>query len=166
MLYFDESHDLLDKCTRTRDDADQNPDVGNDPRSAYQILCRVLSTLRTQDVFTVFLSTNSSLSQYSPYHEKMWSYRSPAGDLKPDYMQAPIVELPFDIFARVKEDDVKLEQVSEPGHMVQFGRPLYVIVLSFVACLSMKLTGFGRNGRRRPFRRMTGSNVICSLLPR
>lgn len=28
-------------------------------------------------------------------------------------MQAPIVDLPFDIFAMVKEDDVKLEKVSE-----------------------------------------------------
>ena len=54
----------------------------------------------------------------------MRSYPSPAGDQKPDYMQAPIIELPFDTFPKVKEGDVQLEQVSEPGHMVQFGRSL------------------------------------------
>jgi hypothetical protein len=125
MLYFDESHDLLDKRTLDVDVQDHNaPDTASEQRSAYQILCRTFSTCTNQDLFVVYLSTNSSLSQYSPYHEQIWSYRSPAGDIKPDDMQPPIVELPFDAFAKVKEGDVKLEQVSEPGHMVQFGRPL------------------------------------------
>ena len=120
MVYFDESHDLLDKRTL----APKTPDPENEQCSAYQLLCKAFGACTKQDLFVVYLSTNSNLSQYSPYHEKMWSYRSRSGDNKPDDMQAPIVELPFDTFAMVKEDDVKLEEVSEPGHMVQFGRPL------------------------------------------
>jgi len=54
----------------------------------------------------------------------MWSYRTEGGDYKPDELQAPIVELPFDTFANVKEDKLTLEEVSQSGHMVQFGRPL------------------------------------------
>jgi len=122
MVHFDESHDLLNK--RTLDVQVPNAaDAANEQRSAYQILCRTFRTCANQDLFVVSLDELES-KPYSPYHEKMWSYRSPAGDLKPDDMQAPIVELPFDTFAKVKEGDVKLEQVSEPGHMVQFGRPL------------------------------------------
>ena len=120
MIYFDEFHDLLDKRTLVP----KIPDPENEQRSAYQLLCKAFGACAKQDLFVVYLSTNSSLSQYSPYHERMWSYRSPAGDLKPDDMQAPIVELPFDTFATVKEYNVKLEQVSKPGFMVQFGRPL------------------------------------------
>ena len=54
----------------------------------------------------------------------MWSHRTEEGDYNPDELQAPIVELPFDTFAKVEEDKVALEEVSQPGHMVQFGRPL------------------------------------------
>jgi len=123
MLYFDESHDLLDKRTLYVN-APNAPDAANEQRLAYQILCRTFCTCTRQDLFVVYLSTNSSLGFYSPYYEKIWSYRSPAGEAKPGHMQAPFVELPFDTFAKVKENHVKLEQVSEPGYMVQFGRPL------------------------------------------
>jgi hypothetical protein len=117
LLSLDESRDLLD--TRTHD-----LETKNEQPSAYQLLCKAFGACINQDLLVVYLSTNLSLSQYSPYHEKIWSYRSSAGVLRPDDMQAPIVELPFDTFAKVKEDDVKLEQVSEPAFMVQFGRPL------------------------------------------
>jgi len=110
LLSLDESRDLLD--TRTHD-----LETKNEQPSAYQLLCKAFGACINQDLFVVYLSTNLSLSQYSPY-------RSSAGVLRPDDMQAPIVELPFDTFAIVKEDDVKLEQVSEPAFMVQFGRPL------------------------------------------
>jgi hypothetical protein len=122
MIYLDESHDLLNKRTRTL--VNTTPDPENEQRSAYQILCKAFGACAKQDLFVVYLSTTSNLSQYSPYHEKMWSYRSPSGDNNPDDMQAPIVELPFDTFAMVKEGHVKLEKVSEPKHMVKFGRPL------------------------------------------
>jgi len=117
LLSLDESSDLLDTRTHVLG-------TEKEERSAYQLLCRAFGACTRQDLFIVYLSTNSSLSQYSPYHQKMWSYRSSAGVVRPDDLQAPFVELPFDTFAMVKEDDVKLEQVSEPAFMVQFGRPL------------------------------------------
>jgi len=122
MVYFDESHELLRIHTN---DADPNfPGRRSEQHSAYQILCRAFSACVKEDLFVVYLSTNSNLSKYSPYQEIMWSYRTAEGDYKPDELQAPIVELPFDTFARVEEDTVTLEEVSQPGHMVQFGRPL------------------------------------------
>jgi len=39
----------------------------------------------------------------------MWSYRTEEGDRRPDELQAPIIELPFDTFANVKEDKLTLE---------------------------------------------------------
>jgi hypothetical protein len=108
MLYFDECDDLFDKFTL----APETPDPRNEQRSAYQILCYVSNAYVAEDFFVVYLSTRLTLVDYSTYC------------LNPEKLQAPIVELPFDTFATVREGDIKLEQVSKPGHMVQFGRPL------------------------------------------
>lgn len=150
MLSFDECRDLFDTCTF----APETPDPGNEQRSAFQILCSAFGVCTSQDLFVVYLSTDLGLVPYSPGH------------LDPENLQAPIVELPFDIFATVEEDNVKLEQVSEPGYMVQFGRPLSVNAVSFMTYLLMQLQGFGRNGRRRLLLGLTMYSVICFFLRR
>jgi hypothetical protein len=144
MLSFDECRDLFHTSTL----APETPVPGNERRSAFQLLAIAIGVCASQDLFVVYLSTDLGLIPYSP-------------QVDPRSMQAPIVELPFDTFATVEEDVVKLEQVSEPGHMVQFGRPLSVNAFSFVACLLMQLQGFGRDGKRRLLRGLTTYNVTC-----
>lgn len=125
MLYFDESHELLHDFT--------TEDNKGKPRSAYPILCRSLNSVQKQDVFVVYLSTNSSLQHYSPRMDNFKFSSVPwisAGPVPPEDLQALFVELPFDI-TKVKERDITLTQVSKVTHMAQFGRPLYV-TLSFV----------------------------------
>jgi len=145
MLYFDDCDRLFDKFTL----APKTPHPRKEQRSVYQILCDVSNACVTEDLFVVYLSAKLALVDYSPYC------------LNSEKMQAPIVELPFDTFATVHEDNIKLEQVSEPGHMVQFGRPLSVNAVSFMACLLIQLKGSGRDGRRRILRGLMVYDVIC-----
>ena len=63
----------------------------------------------------------------------------------------------------MQEDDVKLEQVSKPGYMVQFGRFLSVNAVSSMAYLLTQFQGFGRDGRRRILRELTAYDLIFFL---
>jgi len=120
LIYFDESHELLHRET-----IELFPDGGDvelAKRSVYQVLCRAIENFTKFDIFAVYLSTNSSLSGYSPHNKISWSARS--GEDAGDQLQAPFVELPFDIWAQVREDTLRLDDVAKAEHMVKFGRPL------------------------------------------
>lgn len=118
ILYFDESHELIKKLTN---------DTGTEKRSAYQVLCKSLNSIIEEDVFVIHLSTNSNLGRYSPRQAQFWSLRgTSSGPLTPVELQAPFVELPFDVFSKVKENYMTLDKVWTIEHMVKFGRPLYV----------------------------------------
>lgn len=124
MLSVDEPHDFLSPLTLVVKNLSGK--VTQDPRTPYQVLCRAFGTLVAQDIFAVFISTTSTLSDYSPDDEAFWSYRGLTGETNPADLQAPFVELPFDTFASVTEG-VTLESVASGAQMAQFGRPLYVV---------------------------------------
>jgi hypothetical protein len=117
LIYLDESHEMTtDKQT-----------LPDDGRNAYQILCSSLNELLKLDLFCVFLSTNSSLQEYSPSPRIFWSKRGRNSTLA--YVQTPYTELPFDIWKReqlVTEGVHTLDDVCAVEFMVRFGRPLCV----------------------------------------
>ena len=86
LIYVDESHAMT-----TEEETFQN-----DGRNAYQTLCSSLNELLGLDIFVVFLSTNSSLQEYSPSRRIFWSSRGRDATLS--YAQTPYTELPFDIW--------------------------------------------------------------------
>lgn len=114
VLYFDESYGM------TTDNAE-----GASEKSAYQILCKAINELHKQDLFTVFLSTSSNLSSFSPSQRLWWSARARKAPV--DGVQSPFVELPFDTWKEaiiVREGTETLTEVCETGFMARFGRPL------------------------------------------
>ena len=118
VLYFDESHILMDEPFASAD-------LKEDARSGYQILCSVMNYFRRLSLCCIYLSTNSSLSKFSPSKRYWWSARTRQG--KDDPVQAPFVELPFDVWNNnilAKEGTHTLEEVCETKFMVRFGRPL------------------------------------------
>jgi hypothetical protein len=99
----------------------------DDGRNPYQALCSALNELLQLDLFFVFLSTNSSLSDYSPTLRVFWSKRG--REAAQSYVQAPYTELPFDVWKEPKlvtEGKHTISDVGEVGFMVRFGRPLCV----------------------------------------
>ena len=117
LIYIDESHEMA---------ADAQT-IKGDGRNAYQVLCLSLNELLKLDLFFVFLSTNSTLSDYSPSRRVFWSKRGQ--DLSMAYIQTPYTELPFDVWKRthlVSEGAYKMDQVCAVEFMVRFGRPLCV----------------------------------------
>ncbi|TDL22981.1 hypothetical protein BD410DRAFT_828046 [Rickenella mellea] len=114
VLSFDETHVMVDD--RLTDDI----------RTGYHALCGALSELYQLDIFSVFLSTNSSLSKYSPKKSAHWSLRVRDGPLDP--IQVPFVELGFDQWKErfiAEEGQHTLEDVCEVSFMVRFGRFLW-----------------------------------------
>ncbi len=111
VLSFDETHVMVDdKFT-------------GDIRTGYHALCGALSELYQLDIFSIFLSTNSSLSKYSPKKSAHWSLRVRDGPMDP--VQVPFVELGFDQWKErfiAEEGRHTLEDVCEVSFMVRFGR--------------------------------------------
>ena len=127
MLPFDEPHDLLSQHMLVVKDL--SGEIIQEPRRPYQVLCRAFNAFIKEDVFAVFLSTTSALSDYSPDDECFWSLCHGTEKVSLADLQAPYVELPFDTFARVVEGKITLESVASCEQMVKFGRPLYVSFL-------------------------------------
>ena len=118
VLYFDESHTLMESpYTRTT--------LEEDACSGYQILCSVMNYFLHLSLFYINISATFSLSRYSPTKTYGSSARIMKG--KDDPVQAPFVELPFDMWSDdilAREDTHTLEEVCKPKFMVRFGRPL------------------------------------------
>ncbi|QRV83604.1 hypothetical protein RhiJN_11620 [Ceratobasidium sp. AG-Ba] len=117
-IYFDESHALTQKVIQ--------PD-SSQSRTAYQTLCWVLNRLRSLDLFTIFLSTQSHMSAYSPPKGLFWSERV-INDTTPG-VQAPICEMSFDNWSGGDQLAAPyqntLQDVCKIAFMVRFGRPLF-----------------------------------------
>lgn len=118
LFYFDESHNITSRKT-----PEPNP---NDSRTSYQCLCKALSVFMHQPVFTLFLSTYSQLSKFSPSARYFWSQRLDDPSIQVS-LHAPFVELGFDIWKSTPlatENDHTVDEVCSLEFMSRFGRPL------------------------------------------
>ncbi|KDR73813.1 hypothetical protein GALMADRAFT_633519 [Galerina marginata CBS 339.88] len=129
IIYFDESYDLFGtRSEKVESRGHHNDELGNEKqtRSAYQILCDVLGVLSSQPVFAVFLSTYCKLADFTPSRQYFGTDRMQLDHRGQEAnMQPPFVELPFDVFANIREGQIKLSDVSSMDHLVKFGRPLF-----------------------------------------
>ncbi|KAI6098551.1 hypothetical protein F5141DRAFT_1010789 [Pisolithus sp. B1] len=111
LLYFDEAHELGHTIP---DDKQKN---------MYDIICSSLNHCQTSAIFTLFLSTQSSLGHFSPSAEMASSARQ----LSMKYLQAPFMEMPFDCHPTfpLKPGAFNLEQLQDLAFLACFGRPLF-----------------------------------------
>ncbi|KAB5587652.1 hypothetical protein CTheo_8909 [Ceratobasidium theobromae] len=122
--------------------------------TCYQILCSVIDGFVPLDLFTIFLSTNSKLSSFSPPRGQWWSARGQSEET--EGVQAPFNELPFDQWEQeylLEENKHTLKDVCSPDFMVRFGRPLFwtrykygddVVQADIIGFAQMKLAGTER----------------------
>jgi hypothetical protein len=110
IMYFDESHTLFKHPLR-------------DKATRYAALCLALDHLSTTQIFSIFLSTDSSLSRYVP-HADIFSVRL-SGVNK---LQSPFTELPFDCHPGfpISQGQYTLQKSGVLGFLCRFGRPLFV----------------------------------------
>ncbi|RDB30774.1 hypothetical protein Hypma_005734 [Hypsizygus marmoreus] len=109
LLYFDEAHYLLSPTTAAR--------LGFEQLTAFDVLCDTFGTFSQHDVFVAYLSTSPTIIS-PPGRSDSWS---------PVILQAPYVELPFDVYPQtvVVENMMSIEEVAQVSHLVKFGRPLF-----------------------------------------
>lgn len=115
LVYIDESHEMTTSAQT----------IKGGKNSAYQVLCSSLNELLDLDLFFVFLSTNSKLSDYSPSSRIHWSGR--VQNAPTTFVQTPYTELPFDVWKEshlVSEGVHKMDDVCSVEFIVRFGRPL------------------------------------------
>ncbi|KAI6124212.1 hypothetical protein EDD16DRAFT_1893818 [Pisolithus croceorrhizus] len=82
-----------------------------------------LSYFQTSSVFTLFLSTQSSMGHFTSSTQMTWL----AQQLNTNDLQAPFMEMPFDCHPTflLKPGDFNLEQLQDLAFLVHFGRPLF-----------------------------------------
>ena len=114
MLYFDEAHEL-----------GKSPVVVGGRKTRYDIMWSTLFHFNTPSVFTVFLSTQSSMSLLAPSAKTARSSRQHRKEL----LQAPITETPFDCHPSfpLRRGQYGLADLKDLAFLARFGRPLYVI---------------------------------------
>lgn len=121
VLYSDESHGLHERFSGASQD---------DGRTLYQEFTWALDLLKAQNIFSVFLSTNSDLIHFAPSRVYWPSLRIH----EMDAFQTPFTELPFDCHPSIsggnaiRSGTVTLAEVSTIGFMCMFGRALYVVM--------------------------------------
>ena len=114
VIYFDEAHPL----TKTKPSND-------DEKTLYDFLCSCLNRFLAYPVFTIFLSTNSSLAKFASPRALAKSARIRGGLA---VTHAPITETPFDCDDLVvRPGELKMEDISKISFMARFGRPLWVL---------------------------------------
>ena len=117
ILMFDEAHELT---RRNIHDPAQTWSMFGELRAALRVL-------RRQHIFTVFLSTTGSFSQFTPLPEDDISARVPNEGLQ---LIPPYCDLGFDLVAIHSGPKVKLDgswtlaEVTTDEHMSRYGRPL------------------------------------------
>lgn len=116
VMYFDDSHDLFEKKTADND-------------TYYGALLYALASLVMDghnNLFSLFLSTNSRLTRYDP----IIGMRTPGSRVQSEGYQAPFTELSFDCHPSfpIKESEWTMKQVVGLDFMCRFGRPLYVLL--------------------------------------
>ncbi|XP_006456839.1 hypothetical protein AGABI2DRAFT_122728 [Agaricus bisporus var. bisporus H97] len=122
LFYFDEAQHLT-AFTVTKGEKEPR-------RTAYQCLCKAFTYMLDVPVFTLFLSTYSRLSEFSPSARNFWSARLLASTSKEsnDNLNAPFVELPFDAWKSptiVKEGSHSGDEICSLRFMARFGRPMF-----------------------------------------
>jgi hypothetical protein len=112
VIYFDEAHSLT-KGTPPNDDE----------KTRYDFLCSCLNRFLAYPVFTIFLSTNSSLAEFATPRALARSARIRGGLA---VTHAPITETPFDCDGdlMVRPGELKMKDISIISFMARFGRPL------------------------------------------
>ena len=112
VMYFDEAHPLTEKKL----------DAG-DEKTLYDHLCSCLNRFLASPIFTIFLSTNSSLVEFAAPRALAKSARIRGGNA---VIHSPITEMPFDCEPEffVKPGTLTMEKTSEILFMACFGRPL------------------------------------------
>ena len=112
VIYFDEAHPLT-KVTPSNDDE----------KTLYDFLCSCLNRFLTYPMFTIFLSTNSSLVEFASPRALARSARIRGGLA---VTHAPITETPFDCDDKlvVRPGELKMKDISTISFMARFGRPL------------------------------------------
>ncbi|KAH7890620.1 hypothetical protein F5I97DRAFT_1923094 [Phlebopus sp. FC_14] len=112
ILYFDEAHELKHVIKG-------NPDE----KTLYDALWSILGLFDYDAIFTLFLSTQSSLTLLAPAAEHARSSRQQ----KPHDVQPPITEMPFDCHPcfPLRPGQFKLEDLKELPFLARFGRPLF-----------------------------------------
>jgi hypothetical protein len=111
ILYFDESHSLHEVLPGDRNGA-----------TRYAALCWALDTLRSTQMFSLFLSTKSNLSAYAPPTARAHSGRIALED----NVQPPYTALSFDCHPDfpVNAAALSLKDTSAMSFLCCFGRPL------------------------------------------
>jgi hypothetical protein len=122
-MYFDEAHCLHDvhmthfSTVGTRLVAEQ--------RTAFHALTSALDQLFELNIFSLFLSTSSSLADFAPPRKGFGSARSSGQNWD---LQPPFTELPFDLCDKgttlVVEGEHTLQDICQIKFMAKFGRPL------------------------------------------
>ncbi|KAH7890628.1 hypothetical protein F5I97DRAFT_59418 [Phlebopus sp. FC_14] len=112
ILYFDEAHELKHVIKG-------NPEG----KTLYDALWSILGLFDDDAIFTLFLSTQSSLTLLAPAAEHARSSRQQ----KPHDVQPPITEMPFDCHPcfPLRPGQFKLEDLKELPFLARFGRPLF-----------------------------------------
>ena len=112
VIYFDEAHPLT-KVTPKNDDE----------KTLYDFLCSCLNQFLAFPMFSIFLSTNSSLAQFAAPRALAKSARIRGGKA---VIHPPITETPFDCSGdlMVKPGQLNIKDISTIPFMAQFGRPL------------------------------------------
>jgi hypothetical protein len=115
LMYFDEAHTLSDVLIRKDEGC----------RNFYDAFISAIDHMSPAALFAITLSTNSNLRRFSPPHDSHGSGRVVEGK---DCLQVPYTELLFDCLENDQPiftpGTMSLEEVSEIGFMVKFGRPL------------------------------------------
>jgi len=112
IIYFDEAHPLTKVVPKN-----------DDEKTLYDFLCSCLNQFLTFPMFSIFLSTNSSLAKFAAPPALARSARIRGGKA---VIHAPITETPFDCSGDlvVKPGELSIKDISTIPFMAQFGRPL------------------------------------------
>jgi hypothetical protein len=109
IMYFDEAHSLSER----------------DEGFLYNTLCTALADITLPQVFSIMLSTNSSLPELSPARSVHPSARVSGPE---DPMQAPWTEMVFDCVKPgehiIRPNQYSLAEIAKVDFMIKFGRPL------------------------------------------
>ncbi|KAI6031017.1 hypothetical protein EDC04DRAFT_3065254 [Pisolithus marmoratus] len=113
ILYFDEAHELCGEV----------PGTSQPRKTLYDIVWSSLDHFQDSAVFTIFLSTQSSISLLAPSANAARSSRQQNTKMLP----APITELPFDCHPMfpLQAGQFKLEDLGQLSFLARFGRPLF-----------------------------------------
>ncbi|KAF8218993.1 hypothetical protein L208DRAFT_1523899 [Tricholoma matsutake] len=117
IIYFDKAHALTKVMPKN-----------DDEKMLYDYLCSCLNQFLTFPMFSIFLSTNSSLAQFAAPRAlaKSAHIRS-----RKAVTHTPITETPFNCSEDliVKAGELNIKHISTIPFMAQFGRPLFWTLL-------------------------------------